>query len=219
MRMRSLYMTAAGVLLALCASYLVLGGDLPSGAERSATAAMPGAQSVAGVRLNLDKTTYRVGEPVILTVVNELPQNVILMSGQSYCSVVLVQHTDGQDWTALGPCAATQTAIGVPIAPNGRATITADSRAGTITTAGPLVGEAIPGVASGPLAGTGSAPAATCTTAQPCVVPEGETSPRRAAFPNGELPPGRYRLAVIVVIESFEAPQGVAYSTDFSIEN
>jgi hypothetical protein len=61
-------------------------------------------ESARDVGVTTDKSSYRPGEPIVVTVDNQLSVPVYALTGQTYCTVVTAERRVDDAWTAAGRC-------------------------------------------------------------------------------------------------------------------
>lgn len=65
-----------------------------------------GGQPITDVRVTTDRQTYRRGEKILVTIVNDLSVTIYAQTGQTYCTTVAVQRKTDSKWQMEGRCAA-----------------------------------------------------------------------------------------------------------------
>jgi hypothetical protein len=63
-----------------------------------------GDESARDVGVTTDKSSYRPGEPIVVTVDNQLSVPVYALTGQTYCTVVTAERRVDDAWRAEGRC-------------------------------------------------------------------------------------------------------------------
>jgi hypothetical protein len=53
-----------------------------------------------------DRSAYDFGDPIIVTVGNDLAHPIYATSGQTYCSIVTLEKRTGEGWQRVGRCVA-----------------------------------------------------------------------------------------------------------------
>jgi hypothetical protein len=213
-------------LVVLVVGLAVINADCPnvSASEQSAVprgptvrTAMPGPaeQPTAAVRATTDAASYRVGQPIVVTLANDLPDVVYLPMGQTYCSALTVQRRNGEEWAAVGPCSTGAEPLFALVAAHDRLAVVVDSTVPSAQVAGPFVSEpTIPGAFSGEVR-------ALPTTARPGgpirVVPEGGSPPAPTPSPEDVIGPGTYRIAVTFTVGGFGGTAQTVYSPEFVV--
>ena len=77
-------------------------GGPTAGATREAT--MTATSTSGAVTLRLGQTQAGVTDAVSVTVVNALPQAIVVEDHQSECTVVTLERQEGGGWLAVAPC-------------------------------------------------------------------------------------------------------------------
>jgi len=149
---------------------------------------------VTDVQVTLDASGYVVGQPIVVTVSNGLPDLIYLLGGQTYCSMVGVQRLENDQWQPVGRCAPGEPVTYLPVARGGQRTITVDPQTRSARFDGPVVSAPVrPGETSQDVRALPTAPP---PVGPPREVPEGEPPPRPTASPENTLAPGHYRIEV-----------------------
>src|SRR3989442_8999742 len=197
-------------LVAALAVPLVLSGGL----VLSRAAAAPATVTVA-----TDKSTYRRGEAIHVTVRNDTPTIVYVETGHSSCSVVGIQRRAAGRWLPEGICPPSGVVAFLPVAPGSALTAVLEP-APLPDIQGPIVGEpTTPGVSTQDLR---------TLPAQPPTPPSGPLRERTQGIlppgsgpgvPSGGLAPGTYRLELKVRIGSIHGPSEVTHSEEFVVAN
>ena len=167
-----------------------------------------------------DKSTYRRGEAIRVTVRNDTPTIVYVETGHSSCSVVGIQRRADGQWRPERVCPLLGVEAFLPVAPGGALTAVLGPTAPPPEIQGPIVGEpTTPGVNTRDLR---------TLPAEPPTPPSGPLRERTQGIlppgsgpgvPSGGLAPGTYRLELKVRIGSIHGPSEVTHSEEFVVAN
>ncbi len=86
-------------------SLTLLGLGFPWCAAGSEQAMQPG-DGLSAVQVTTDKSSYGLGEPIVVTIVNSLSVPIYALSGQTYCTIVTVQRSEDGRWSTERRCLA-----------------------------------------------------------------------------------------------------------------
>jgi hypothetical protein len=75
--------------------------------------------AAAQIHLATNKSTYRQGEVVLVQIKNDLASAIYALSGQTYCTIIIVERFVNETWSVEGRCRA--------LGPPGWVEIAADS--------------------------------------------------------------------------------------------
>jgi len=82
---------------------MLLGSGLLKCSAGSEEAMHPGEGPLA-VHVTTDKSNFRSGDPIVVTIVNSLSVPIYALTGQTYCLIVTMQRSIEGQWSAEGRC-------------------------------------------------------------------------------------------------------------------
>ena len=119
-------------------------GGTPQPAANAGTqdlVASEGGEAAVNVTVASDKSSYRRGEPIVITISNDLQTAIHAPASEPYCSLVNVQRLEAGEWVTEDSCAVRGLASSIEIAPNSNITGVAGPTAQEAGTQGPIVSE------------------------------------------------------------------------------
>jgi hypothetical protein len=199
------------LLINICVALLIVIQACSGPPGPASTARSAGTSTSSSVLVSTDRSRYRQGDPIRVSVTNRLETAIFAPRGDA-CAVVSLWRQSGADWVSADAC------------PPNEVNVTEIRAGGTMTALlGPVPR---PPNASGPIVIGPIAPAASSRpvrslpTAQPQpsrVVPEGAiAAPFSATI--SPIVPGTYRLAITFAAGTRDAPAATAYSEPFVVE-
>lgn len=179
-------------------------------------------QPLTDVRVTTDKLSYRLGEPIVVTVDNDLSDPIYSLAGHTYCSMVTVQPLEGGGAGTEGACPDGSQPALVIIPPRSQLSAALDPAAQEPGIIGPIVGQPVaPSQFDDDLR--------TLPTVEPwkpgdpiIVVPEGELDEPEpeifgASSADSPLAQGRYRVEFSFRVGSDLDLARTAYSLEFIV--
>ena len=192
---------------------------IPSVEPAATQPAATGELKSAGVVVTTGKESYRLGEPIAVTIANPLASPIYAPAGGAGCALVAVERLEGDEWVPVDECAGGPPPAPVAVPPGSALAGTVQPPPAETENQGPVVGEAVtPAVAGEDLE---SAP-----TAEPWqpgdptrFVPEGDLALGDLPFSalSDALALGSYRLALHFAVGALDGPTYVAYSPTFVV--
>ena len=170
------------------------------------------------VRVLTDKSTYSRGEPMVITIHNDLTTFIYAPPGAPYCSVITVQRLEAGKWVPQESCVTqlpSDPRSVIAIAPRSRTWGTLGEAAQTPRSQDPIVSEPVK-----PLAAEKDLPAPSSESRkQGESIPEIPEGGRRAPFSalDGALRPGWYRIEFAFTVGAIKGPSQAAYSKEFEV--
>jgi hypothetical protein len=187
--------------------------------DMSARPEIPGMRATPQtMRLTTDKTRYRQGELIAVTLVNELSETVLAPPQKSrLCSVVSLERLEAAAWVAEGACQASAAAPLISLGPRTVMTAALISPGSSAPERGVVsqpVRPATPPTQSGRAADRLSRP--DDLTPQ---YPEGIINVRGLLYPSVARPlsPGTYRIVFVYAVGTPTAPIQRAYAGPFEV--
>ena len=164
------------------------------------------------VRVTTDKLSYRRGQPIFVTIRNDLSTVIYPSPRQRYCSVVNVQRLEAGQWVTQGSCPAGGPTAVSAIAPHSQMKGTVGPAAPDTGTQRPIVTEpSVPGVFEGDVR--------TRPTAERWKPGDPIREVPRGRIPfsvlRGEIDPGTYRIEFRFTVSPTSGPVQAAYSEKF----
>jgi hypothetical protein len=171
------------------------------------------------VRVTTDKRSYHRGEPIVVTIRNDLSSIIYAVPGQTYCSVFSVQRLEAGQWETKGSCDAEGSIFFITIAPKSekRGVVGPAAQDAVTQIRAPMVsGPVAPDVFKGDLRML--PPAEPPQPGEPArEVPQGMIPPKTEKSPEGEIGPGSYRIEFRFTAESRSGPVQRIYSNEFVV--
>jgi hypothetical protein len=191
---------------------------LSSGFPVAETAARAG-NALTTVRVLTDKSLYSRGEPIVITIHNDLTTFIYAPPGAPYCSVITVQRLEGGKWLPEKSCVAS-----APSDPPSVIAIAARSRTwGTVGETARVPDQQGPTVSPPvkPLAEEENLPAPPPSKPRKQgesipEIPEGGRRPPFSAL-DGALRPGWYRIQFAFMESAIKGPIHIVYSNEFAV--
>lgn len=66
----------------------------------------PAPQPNPGVSVTTDKGSFQTGEAIVVTIRNDLSVPIYGLTGKTYCTILLAQRKEGDEWQDQSPCTA-----------------------------------------------------------------------------------------------------------------
>lgn len=173
------------------------------------------------VRVTTDKLSYRRGEPILVTIRNDLSTAIYVPIDQTHCSVVSLQRREAGRWETREPCTAEGPTLFIAIAPNGEMQGAAGRAAEGSRIESPVVSEpSRPGVFEGDVRKL--PPVEPWKPGDPIREVPKRGDPPEGQFPpfstvRGEIASGTYRIELRFRLAASLGPERTIYSKEFVV--
>lgn len=112
------------LIVALGSLSLVVANSCDKGSASPTGGDTRNAGPASDVLIETDKSSYGIGEDIIVTIRNNLDVSIVTFDHQSFCSIVTFERRDNSGWERVAPCFSMKPTRPVSLGPNSDTVLT-----------------------------------------------------------------------------------------------